>query len=158
MDAPSPDPLPPLEALPHPDTLPPLDIRPLPPPNKPRDIMTWDQMSCGPSEIKYIEELRAILIVDGNFTKFKRRLDELLASTDQDFDIKSLGGSAFMLEAVRLDAAPFIEELLDRGVAISQGQVSEALRWKARDALTIFLWRGYDVNASVREDTPSLLW
>ena len=142
MDAPSPDPLPPLEALPHPDTLhPPLDIRPLPPPNKPRrSIMTWDQMSRCASAANYIGELRAILIVDGNFTKFKRRLDELGASTDREFDIMSLGGCAFMWEAIRLDAAPFIEELLDRGLPISQGQVSEALRWKARDVLTLFLW------------------
>ena len=57
-------------------------------------------------------------------------------------------------KAIGLDAGPFIEERLDRGLPISQGQVSEALRWKARDVLTLFLWRGYDVDASVREDTP----
>ena len=60
--------------------------------------MTWDQMSRCASAANYIEELRAILIVDGNFTKFKRRLDELGASTDQEFDIMSLGGCAFMWE------------------------------------------------------------
>lgn len=54
--------------------------------------MTWDQMSRCASAANYIEELRAILIVDGNFTKFKRRLDELVASTDQELDIMSLGG------------------------------------------------------------------
>lgn len=111
MDAPPdpPAPLPPLEEL---------DFHLPPPKNKPRHIWTWDQISRRTSP-KYIEELRAILIVDGNFTKFKRRLDELVASTDhEDFDIQNLGGSGFMWEAIKLDAAPFIEELLDRGVSL----------------------------------------
>lgn len=65
--------------------------------------------------IHIIEELRSILIVDGNFTKFQRRLDELTSNAEEEFNIHDLG-DAVMSEAVRRDCTPFISEVLRRGV------------------------------------------
>lgn len=103
-----------------------------------------------------IEELRSILIVDGNFTKFKKRLDELMSSDEEEFHIQDLG-TAVMSEAIRRDSTPFISELLSRGMTMSSGFVWRAIYCEAIGALEVFLWNGWDINTLDCEMEPPLL-
>lgn len=134
---------------------PPLEMIPPPSLYKPRSIMTWDEIPHrAPTEI--IEELRSTIIVDGNLSKFKRRLDELISSADEGFTIQDLGGGGLMFEAVRRGSTPFITELIHRGVPMSRSYVSCAIQSKAIEALKLFFWNGFDINEPEQMAPPLL--
>lgn len=150
-----PNPLPPLEFLPPLRSLPPLKMYPPPPKYKPRSIMTWDEIPHRAST-EIIEELRSIIIVDVNLSKFKKRLDELTSGADEGFTMQDLGGGGLMFEAVRRDSTPFITELLHRGVPMSRSYVSCAIQSKAIEALKLFFWNGFDINEPEQRRPPLL--
>lgn len=133
----------------------PLKVIPPPPPYKPRSIMTWDEIPHrAPTEI--IEELRSIIIVDANLSKFKKRRDQLTFDGDEGFTIQDLGGGELMFEAIRRSSTPFITELLNRGVPMSRPYVLTAIQCKAVEALKLFFWNGFDINEPEQMAPPLL--
>lgn len=100
-----------------------MDIPPPPPRHKPLEVLTWDREPPYRTPMESMEELRSILIVDGNLTNFRQKLDELTSSPEEKFNIYDLAGTAVMYEAVRRDHLPFVNELLNWGIAISKGHV-----------------------------------
>lgn len=132
-----------------------LEVRHPPPPGKPRTVWTWD-MFRHRTPTNIIEELRSITIVDGNFTKFQKRLDELTSSSEEEFNIHDLG-NAVMSVAVSRDCTPFVSELLRRGVPMDKSYVLDAIKGRATGSLELFLWNGFDVNAPTTEVDPPVL-
>lgn len=134
------------------------DIRrdqPSPDPHEPRPGTTWDRDRLQtPAHV--IEELRSILIVDGNLTKFQKRLDELMSANEGEFRIHDLG-IPVMFEAIKRDSLPFIMELLSRGIRMNSSFVKVAVTSGAQQALNLFLWNGWDINKPETEMDPPVL-
>jgi len=64
---------------------------------------------------------------------------------------------AIMIEAVKLDDLPFIEELVDRGLPMDSLYALEAIKVKGKDALEVFLQNRWNINQPISEREPPVL-
>lgn len=94
-----------------------------------------------------------VLCVSGNIRKFRQIIESLLSS--EHFEICDF--YAIMIEAIKRDHAPFIEELLHRGLQMDPLYVLEAVNARATGALETFLRKGWNINQPVSELKPPVL-
>lgn len=92
--------------------------------------------------------------VSGDFRQFRSDFDAI-SSSQGDFDVCDL--SAIMVEAIERDNALFIKELLDRGLPMDPVYASQAIRAKAKNALSIFIQSGWNINQPISQLKPPVL-
>ncbi|OJJ78186.1 hypothetical protein ASPBRDRAFT_191433 [Aspergillus brasiliensis CBS 101740] len=92
--------------------------------------------------------------VSGDIHTFREILDSQ-SSSSEGFDICDF--SAIMIEATKLDAVPFIRELLDRGLPMDPLYALEAVKLRGKNALEVYLQDGWDINQPISELKPAVL-
>ncbi|GKZ26532.1 hypothetical protein AbraIFM66951_002751 [Aspergillus brasiliensis] len=101
-----------------------------------------------------LEKLHASC-VSHDIQKFREILDSQ-SSSSEGFDICDF--SAIMIEATKLDAVPFIRELLDRGLPMDPLYALEAVKLRGKNALEVFLQQeGWNINQPISELKPPVL-
>ncbi|GKZ33980.1 hypothetical protein AbraIFM66950_004111 [Aspergillus brasiliensis] len=93
--------------------------------------------------------------VSGDIHNFREILDSQISSSE---GVNICDFSTIMIEAIKLDALPFMKELLDRGLPMDPLYALEAVKMRGKNALEVFLQQeGWNINQPISELKPPVL-
>ncbi|PYI09386.1 ankyrin [Aspergillus sclerotiicarbonarius CBS 121057] len=94
------------------------------------------------------------LCVSGDIEQFRELLDSA-PSFSENFNIDDFGRT--MTKAIETDNVPVIKELLDRNFPRHSYYARHATRFKSKNALALWIERGWDINEPMSHSEPPVL-